>query len=101
MHNSFGYLENVDLPFSIPRHIAGPEELSMPFLLEMELNDASDSTQGRMAGWELWRILLCLSWNWISSGHDLLVLRQYGLLDRVARFSVDRRPHLPSLSIFP
>jgi hypothetical protein len=32
----------------------------------------------------------------LASSHDLLVLRKYGLLDHVARFSVNRKMQYPA-----
>jgi hypothetical protein len=52
-----------------------------------------------MARWRLWLILFFLAWHWISLANDLLVLRQYSLLDHVARFSVDRISKLPMAAV--
>jgi hypothetical protein len=48
-----------------------------------------------MAQWELWLILFFLAWILVGFGNDLLVLRQYGLLDHSSCFSVDRKGNIP------
>jgi hypothetical protein len=48
-----------------------------------------------MAQWELWLILFFLAWILVGFGNDLLVLRQYGLLDHSSCFSVDGKGNIP------
>jgi hypothetical protein len=48
-----------------------------------------------MAQWELWLILFFLAWILVGFGNDLLVLRQYGLLDHLPCFSVDGKGNIP------
>jgi hypothetical protein len=46
------------------------------------------------------RLLFCAeAWQWLAWRNDLLALRQYGLLDHVPRFNIERKCNIPLSAI--
>jgi hypothetical protein len=81
------------------RFVEGNKEI----LRRVELIDAQSQIRPEWLGGDCGGYSFVSLGNGVIYGHNLLVLRQYGLLDHVARFSIDRKCNilLTALAVRP